>query len=407
MSDDRFYPPSRPRRVEGGIRARSTRGTIAQSWWSERFIDGLESIGVGGRLARGRTYARAGQVLDLTVDAGSAVALVQGSRPAPYRVRVGLPAFGKAEWGRVEQALADDAWYAAKLLAGEMPTDIEDVFAAAGLTLLPAGVRELSMDCSCPDAEVPCKHLAATLFLLAESFDADPFAILALRGRSRDELLDNLRARRGGAPPAADQHGPGAGAVPLADRLDTFFLAAPQPAGPARGDPRRRPARPAARRRRHGPRPRPGRAAAARLPDAGPAAVAVTEAAMARPSSPPRRHRMRREARRSSARGWIASGAPVTVKAYARRYGVDRYTAHDDLVTIGFPIALREAHWAVRPPATPKRRPAEPTIGDEDENWVYVGGQRMFVMGYTSGGAPFGLVESDVEGIDGAADSFW
>ncbi|MDN5932667.1 MAG: SWIM zinc finger family protein, partial [Pseudonocardia sp.] len=228
---DWYFPPSKPRRVEGGIRARSTRGPIAQSWWSARFIDGLEAIGVGGRLARGRTYARAGQVLDLTLDPGSVVAIVQGSRPRPYRVRVGLAAFGKAEWARVEQALADDAWYAAKLLAGEMPTDIEDVFAAAGLALFPADVRELSMDCSCPDAEVPCKHLAATLFLLAESFDADPFAILALRGRSREELLDNLRARRGDAPPAADQHGPGAG-TPLADCLDRFFLAAPQPAGP-------------------------------------------------------------------------------------------------------------------------------------------------------------------------------
>jgi hypothetical protein len=119
-----------------------------------------------------------------------------------------------------------------QLLSGEMPTDIEDVFAALGLTLFPAGVQELSLDCSCPDGEVPCKHLAATLFLLAESFDADPFAILALRGRSRDGLLDNLRARRGGAPPAADQHGPGAGAIPLAECLGTFFLATPQPACP-------------------------------------------------------------------------------------------------------------------------------------------------------------------------------
>jgi uncharacterized Zn finger protein len=227
---DWYYPPSRPRPVEGGIRARSTRGEIAKSWWSARFIEGLESIGVGGRLARGRTYARAGQVIDLQVEAGSAVALVQGSRPRPYRVRVGLTAFGKAAWARVEQALADNAWYTAKLLSGEMPTDIEDVFAGSGLALFPAGVQELSLDCSCPDPEVPCKHLAATLFLLAESFDDDPFAILALRGRSRVELLDNLRARRGGAPPAADQHGPGAGATPLAECLGTFFLATPQPA---------------------------------------------------------------------------------------------------------------------------------------------------------------------------------
>lgn len=227
----RWFPPSRPVRVEGGIRARSRRGEIARTWWSARFLEGLDAV--GGRLARGRSYARAGQVLDLTVDTGAATALVQGSRPRPYRVRIGLTAFGKAEWAAVEQALADDAWYAAKLLAGEMPPDVEEVFAAAGLALFPAGVRELTMDCSCPDHEVPCKHLAATLFLLAESFDADPFAILALRGRSRDDLLDNLRARRGGVATAADRHATGPGAVPLADCLDAFFVAAPLPAGVA------------------------------------------------------------------------------------------------------------------------------------------------------------------------------
>jgi uncharacterized Zn finger protein len=112
---------------------------------------------------------------------------MQGSRPRPYRVRVGLTAFEKAQWARVEQAPADDAWYTAKLLPGEMPTDVEDVFAAAGLALFPSDLRELAMDCSCPDWEVPCKHLVAVFYLLAESFDADPFAILALRGRSRED----------------------------------------------------------------------------------------------------------------------------------------------------------------------------------------------------------------------------
>jgi uncharacterized Zn finger protein len=214
---DTWYPPSRPRPVDGGLRAHSRRGQIGQHWWSARFLEGLESIGVGGRLSRGKRYARAGQV-----------ALVQGSRPRPYRARIGLTAFGKAEWARVEQALADDAWYTAKLLAGEMPPDIEEVFAAAGLSLFPAGVRELALDCSCPDYAVPCKHLAATLYLLAESFDDDPFAVLALRGRSQDELLANLGARRGGTAAGAD-HVEAPGPPRLSDVLDTFYTA-PRPA---------------------------------------------------------------------------------------------------------------------------------------------------------------------------------
>lgn len=228
--DDRF-PAARPLPVDGGLRARSRRGDIGQSWWSAKFLEGLAAAGIGGRLARGKNYARAGQVVELTVAPGSATALVQGSRPRPYRVRIGLTAFGKADWARVEQALTDDAWYTAKLLAGEMPPDIETAFTAAGLSLLPAGTRDLSLDCSCPDFAVPCKHLAACLYLLAESFDEDPFLILALRGRFRAELLENLEARRGGgAPGAADR--PATGARPLGECLGAFWTAAPRTPAP-------------------------------------------------------------------------------------------------------------------------------------------------------------------------------
>ncbi|WP_109471937.1 SWIM zinc finger family protein [Ornithinimicrobium cavernae] len=229
---DWFPPPSRPRAVEGGLRARSKRGAIAQQWWSQRFIQVLESMGIGGRLARGRNYARRGQVLELQLDTGAVTARVQGSRARPYRVRVGVPAFGKADWTRVSQALAGDAWYTAKLLSGEMPPDIEELFAGLGLSLFPAGAAELTMDCSCPDWGVPCKHLAAVLYLLAEHFDEDPFAILALRGRDRETLLGAVSALRGGAP--ADDGEASAGALPLADCLETFFA---MPTGlPGRAD---------------------------------------------------------------------------------------------------------------------------------------------------------------------------
>ena len=240
---------SRPLPVEGGLKARSTRGAIGQSWWSGRFIAVLESIIVGGRLQRGRNYARRGQVISLDVGPGLVSALVQGSRFQPYRVRVGLTAFGKPEWARLERALADSAWYSAKLLAGEMPEDIEDVFGQLGLALFPASSDELAMQCSCPDWQVPCKHIAAVFYLLAEAFDDDPFAILAWRGRDREELLANLHALRGAASSAAGlgpaagsgrAAGPGAVAgpvagatpgVPLADCLDSYFaMPGPLPA---------------------------------------------------------------------------------------------------------------------------------------------------------------------------------
>lgn len=206
---DRFwsdpdFPTSGPIRVEGGIRARSKRGAIGDSWWSRRFIDVLESLELGGRLARGRSYARAGQVLALEVTAGPVVARVQGSRPKPYEVRIELGLIWAKQWERVERTLADQVIFSAKLLAGEMPHDLERVFAELGLSLFPDSADELTMECSCPDWSVPCKHIAAALYVLAEAFDADPFLVLVWRGRTKTELLTNLRRLRGSSTSTVD-----------------------------------------------------------------------------------------------------------------------------------------------------------------------------------------------------------
>lgn len=225
-----YTPAPKPRDVEGGLKARSRRGAIGQTWWSERFLAVLEALGVGGRLERGQHYARRGQVVDLQVTAGAVTARVQGSRATPYRVRLGVTAFGKLEWARIERALAERARYAATLLGGELPDDLEDVFASVGLSLFPADAGDLSMDCTCPDWEVPCKHLAAVCYLLAESFDEDPFAILGWRGREREDLLDNLRALRSDGPPAADRTEHRSPAVPLSDCLDSYFAWQGRPA---------------------------------------------------------------------------------------------------------------------------------------------------------------------------------
>jgi len=184
-------------KVEGGIKAQSTRGAIGESWWSRRFLSVLESFAMGGRLTRGRSYARAGQVLSMQIAPGAVTSTVQGSRPTPYRVSITLPAFDAATWTRIEEALAAQAIYLARLLAGEMPGEIEEVFTAARAPLFPTKATDLTMACSCPDWGVPCKHIAATFYLLAEAFDADPFEIMQWRGRDRETLLANLRELRG------------------------------------------------------------------------------------------------------------------------------------------------------------------------------------------------------------------
>ncbi|MFI6627886.1 SWIM zinc finger family protein [Nonomuraea fuscirosea] len=208
-----WYDGGGPIKVENGLKARTRRGSIGSTWWSRRFIDILERICDKGRLSRGRAYARQGQVLSIDLSAGEVRAAVQGSRRTPYEVVVRIEAYDERRWTAVEESIAAQAVYRAKLLAGEMPPEIEELFAAMGLDLFP---RDLDMDCSCPDWGFPCKHLSAVLYLLAESFDDDPFLVLAWRGRTREQLLGSLADE-----PAADVLS--VPDVPFADRLADFY----------------------------------------------------------------------------------------------------------------------------------------------------------------------------------------
>jgi uncharacterized Zn finger protein len=218
---DRFFPPSRPRQADGGIKARSKRGSIGEQWWSRRFIDVLESFGLQSRLTRGRSYARSGQVLSLDVGTGHVNAQVQGSRVRPYKVRLTVDPLTTRQWNRVAEALAARAVFRARLLAGEMPAEIEEVFAECGTPLFPKSARDLEMTCSCPDWEVPCKHLAAVCYVLAEAFDDDPFEMLAWRGKGRAELLAALRRLTGSGQPHHQPSGRAeAGGTPVLEAAD-------------------------------------------------------------------------------------------------------------------------------------------------------------------------------------------
>ena len=229
------YESSGPIAVEGGIKARSKRGAIGERWWSRRFIAVLESYGMSGRLQRGRSYARRGQVMEFALGTGKVTARVQGSRPQPYNVSVTVLPLTTAQWREVESRLASQALFRARLLAGEMPDEIEQVFADCGTPLFPRSSRDLEMNCSCPDWEVPCKHLAAVCYVLAEAFDADPFAMLAWRGKARDDLLAALRGKTTAGPrsPGPEQPAvPGSPALaaladvtapPLDKTLDDFW----------------------------------------------------------------------------------------------------------------------------------------------------------------------------------------
>ena len=228
-----YFEPSRPIKVEGGIKTKSEHGAIGSTWWSKRWVSVLESFNMGARLTRGRSYARQGQVLSIDVQPGQVKAKVQGSRPRPYNVEIHLKPLSDQDWDKVTDAMADQAIFAAKLLAGEMPTNIEEAFSAVQLSLFPTAARELETDCSCPDWANPCKHIAAVYYLLAERFDEDPFLIFKLRGRTKEQIIEVLRHKRAASLPAesaspspdADDSAAAENALSLEEYLDTFWQA--------------------------------------------------------------------------------------------------------------------------------------------------------------------------------------
>ena len=146
-----WYPKPTKRRPADGIKAKTGSGKkFGQSWWAGKWVEALEQLVDPGRLSRGRSYARSGQVLNLDIKPGRVDARVQGSQPRPYNVRIDLAPLPDAAWTKVAAAMAAQALFAAKLLAGEMPPNIEEAFAKAGVSLFPRRAQDLETDCSCP-----------------------------------------------------------------------------------------------------------------------------------------------------------------------------------------------------------------------------------------------------------------
>jgi uncharacterized Zn finger protein len=224
-----YFQPNKPIETDQGIKAKSKRGAFTKNWWAERWIAALEALLDPGRLRRGRSYARKGQVLSIKETKKGIEAKVQGSRPAPYTVSLKMEPLTGAQWDRVIEAMASQAIFTAQLLAGEMPQDIEQAFEAAGASLFPETELELATQCSCPDPANPCKHIAAVHFILGERFDEDPFLIFRLRGRTQEQILAALRAQRAAGAGKSGERGEEAEPViPLTEQVEHFWdLGAP------------------------------------------------------------------------------------------------------------------------------------------------------------------------------------
>jgi uncharacterized Zn finger protein len=249
-------PTANPRRVVGGFKL-SAKKSPEVPWVIQRWMRLVETYAPGDQLAEGLEYGRLGQVRALEISAGSIIARVQGRMPKAYNVAIRLPTFTTQQWEPVIDAMLAQARYAATLLSGELPANIEDLFVPAGLRLFPTEPSDVAASCNCaiftgipieaeytrpimpgvaqtspspvlptdeelaaiPDPDekpgtpepravvnpgtrvlppgVPwCKHTCCTMALVADRLASDPFLIFALRGIAPDDLMERLRQRR-------------------------------------------------------------------------------------------------------------------------------------------------------------------------------------------------------------------
>lgn len=175
---------------------------ISKTWWGQNFMAALEEFTDAGRLSRGRSYASDKRILKFEIKEGLVKATVRGNvnpyfgvyEEPRYTTKFQMTPIAEKDWHKVVTQIGNRADLVSKLLMNEMPDDIDAAFRSSKVQLLPHSRKDFKLtDCSCPDYENPCKHIAGVYYRVASLLDQDPFLLFELRGLSRELLQDMLR----------------------------------------------------------------------------------------------------------------------------------------------------------------------------------------------------------------------
>jgi uncharacterized Zn finger protein len=204
----------------------------------------VESQADPADLAEGVEYARLGQTRSLQIEPSSLRGAVQGRSDRPYETSLRFREIGPEAWEQIARAMTEQARYAAKLLSGDLPQEIEDLFTRAGQRLCPAEPADVEPRCNCnsPGARAGwCKHACCLAHLLADRMARDPMVLFTLRGMPAADFLERLRHNRsmlGSAETCPPVYSPvvrGASdvpSIPLEQCLDRFWSSASEAAEP-------------------------------------------------------------------------------------------------------------------------------------------------------------------------------
>ncbi len=162
------------------------------TWWGQQWLNSFNNIDYSNRLPRGKSYARNGKARDIIIAGNTVNAKVQGSRPKPYKVTVSAEVFSKAEKETIVNTMTDNPVFLSQLLSRELPPKVNEVLSGQHIDLFPASWHDMDARCNCPDHAMPCKHIAAVIYLIANEIDKNPFLIFELHGM---DMLEALRKK--------------------------------------------------------------------------------------------------------------------------------------------------------------------------------------------------------------------
>jgi len=188
------------RKAKDGITPTSSSSSFEQSWWSAKFLEVMDYFESDSRITNGKNYAKKGQVHDLQVSTGVIIAKVQCTKARPFSVKIEFKTFSNEEWYHLLYAMVGKASFAAGLILGKIPQEIQKIFTKLNLSFFPKLKDDIKAACNCPDWANPCKHIAAVYFIFADMLNSDPSLLFKIRGKTIDEIteiLNEMRISRG------------------------------------------------------------------------------------------------------------------------------------------------------------------------------------------------------------------
>ncbi|MDR1558015.1 MAG: DEAD/DEAH box helicase [Tannerellaceae bacterium] len=164
--------------------------SFGNTWWGQQWLGALNRIDHANRLPRGKSYANKGAVTSIQIKENRIEAKVQGTSINPYKVNIVVPPYYEEQTSVFIDAIRVNPLVLPKLLNRELPQELMSIAEQSGIQIFPSSWRDIKLNCSCPDEAVPCKHLAAVIYIIANEIDKNPFLVFKLHNF---DILEHLK----------------------------------------------------------------------------------------------------------------------------------------------------------------------------------------------------------------------